>query len=360
MRQILWLLATALFLQIGHGAESPIPFYNDKANLLTFFDTNGNLKPVQNAADWQRRREHVLAGMQQVMGTLPDSSRIVAAEMKIEEQADLPKCVRKKITFAVEKDDRLSAYLFVPRNINGKAPAMLCLHQTISIGKGEPAGLGGSKNLHYALELAERGYVTLAPDHPYFGENKFDVYGKGYESGSMKGVWNNMRAVDLLQSLSEVDGERIGVIGHSLGGHNALFVSSFDARLKVTVTSCGFTSFAKYSYAGKGLVNWSSKQYMPKIASMYSSDAAKMPFDFSEILGVIAPRAIFINAPVSDVNFNLSGVKDCVTSATPVFTLLKADGLLKAVHPECRHDFPPEVREQAYQFIDSVLKSDQK
>ena len=87
---------------------------------------------------------------------------------------------------------------------------MLCLHQTTKIGKGEPAGVGGNSNLHYAAELAARGYVTLAPDYPNFGDYSFDPYAHGYESATMKGIWNHMRAVDLLQSLSEVDPQRIG------------------------------------------------------------------------------------------------------------------------------------------------------
>ena len=52
--------------------------------------------------------------------------------------------------------------------------------------------------------------------------------------------------MDLLQSRPEVDPEKIGVIGHSLGGHNAMFTAVFDERLKVIVSNCGFTSFPKY------------------------------------------------------------------------------------------------------------------
>jgi predicted dienelactone hydrolase len=47
----------------------------------------------------------------------------------------------------------------------------------------------------------------------------------------------------VLQSLPEVDPRRIGSIGHSLGGHNTLFVAAFDRRIKAMVTSCGFNSF---------------------------------------------------------------------------------------------------------------------
>ena len=89
-----------------------------------------------------------------------------------------------------------------------RAPAMLCLHQTTRIGKGEPAGLGGLKNLHYAHELAQRGYVCLVPDYPSFGDYDFDFAATGrLPSGSMKAIWNNIRGVDLLESLPEVDGD---------------------------------------------------------------------------------------------------------------------------------------------------------
>src|SRR5262249_51119792 len=147
----------------------------------------------------------------------PAESNKAPLSLKVEAEETLDKVIRKKVSFAVEKDDRVTAYLLIPRNLKGKAPAMLCLHQTTKIGKGEPAGVGGLANLHYALELAERGYVTLAPDYPNYGDYQVDAYAKGYASATMKGIWNHMRAVDLLQTLPEVDGTRIGVIGHSLG-----------------------------------------------------------------------------------------------------------------------------------------------
>jgi Prolyl oligopeptidase family len=349
------------------------PFYADKANLLVYLDGDGKSVPVKSAADWQKRREHILANMQLVMGPLPSDSRKVPLDLKVESEEMLDKVIRKKITFAVEKDDRLTAYLLIPRSEKGdrtrdsrgpvpffgadrkdKVPAVLCLHQTAKAGKGEPAGVGGMKNLHYALELADRGYVTLAPDYPNFGDYKIDVYEHGYASATMKGIWNHMRSVDLLQSLPEVDDKRIGCIGHSLGGHNSLFVAAFDPRIKVVVTSCGFTSSAKY-FKGD-LTGWSHKGYMPRIASEYNRDPAKLPFDFTEILGALAPRAVFINAPLKDANFEVSGVRDCVGAAQPVYRLLEGADNLEVVYPDAAHDFPEDVRKQAYTFIDRHLR----
>jgi hypothetical protein len=130
-------------------------------------------------------------------------------------------------------------------------------------------------------------------------------------------------------------------------------VGAFDPRIKVMVTSCGFTYFPKY-YSGN-LTGWSHKGYMPRIASEYGADPAKMPFDFTEILGVIAPRAVFINAPLYDENFEVSGVEDCVTAAAPVYELFSAAHKLHVAYPEAEHDFPPAQRSAAYALIAEMI-----
>ncbi|HEV3144109.1 MAG TPA: alpha/beta fold hydrolase [Gemmataceae bacterium] len=293
--------------------------------------------------------------MQIVMGPLPDDSRKVPLDVKIEEEVRLEKFTRKKITFAVEKGDRVPAYLLIPHERHGKIPAMLCLHQTIAIGKGEPAGLGQQENKRYGVHLAERGYVTLCPDYPSFGEYAYDFKKSDYQSGSMKAIWNNMRAVDLLQSMPEVDPQRIGVIGHSLGGHNAMFTAAFDERISVIVSNCGFTSFAKY-YNGN-LKGWTSDRYMPLIAGKFHNNPGEMPFDFSDVVICFAPRAFLASSPLHDSNFEVSGVRDVLAAALPAYEKLGAKEQLQANYPDCAHDFPPAVRKVAYDFIDRWMKA---
>ncbi len=121
--------------------RSEAPFYPDKTQLLVVRDAGGKEQPVRTAADWAKRRTHILANMQLVMGPLPDDSDKVPLDVKVTEVVDLPHYVRKKLTFAVEKGDRVPAYLLIPKERKGKLPAVLVLHQTINIGKGEPAGL---------------------------------------------------------------------------------------------------------------------------------------------------------------------------------------------------------------------------
>lgn len=329
------------------------PFYPDKAKLLVVLDGDGKEQPITAAADWPKRRAHILANLQLVMGPMPPDDRKVPPDVQVYDEIKLQKYVRKTISFAAEAGDRVPAFLLIPHEIKGRVPAMLCLHQTTAIGKQEPVGMG-LKNLAYAAELAERGMVALAPDYPGFGDYKIDPYAKGYVSATMKGIWNHRRAVDVLQSLPEVDPDRIGVIGHSLGGHNSLFVSVFEPRIKAAVTSCGFNAFPKY-YKGN-VKGWSHKGYMPRIATDYGLDLQRLPFDFPEILAAIAPRPVFINAPLRDANFEVSGVQDCVAAASPVYELLGAKDGLRPVYPDAAHDFPPEVRKQAYEFLDATFR----
>jgi len=322
-------------------------------SILVYTGSNGKQKKVRNASDWQKRSAQILDSMQLVMGPLPDVSGKVPPDQIISEDTIINGIRRIRFSYASEKNDRVPAFLLMPASISQPVPGILCLHQTTDYGKAEPAGLGGNPNLQYAYELAERGYVTLAPDYPNFGDYKFDPYSNGFVSATMKGIWNHMAAIDLLQSLPEVDPERIGCIGHSLGGHNTLFLAAFDKRVRAAVTSCGFTSFHKY-YEGN-LEGWAHKGYMPKIISVYNADPDKMPFDFSDILAVIAPRPVFINAPLKDSNFEVSGVHDCVNAALPVYKLFKAEDKIILKNPDAFHDFPTAEREEAYEFLDREL-----
>lgn len=328
--------------------------HKDHSKLLLFADRHEQLRPVTSAAEWATRRANILRSMQEVMGPLPDPSRRVPLEVKTISEQETRKYRRLSITYAAEPGDRVPAYLLLPKNADGPRPAMLCLHQTTAIGKGSPAGLGDRKSLHYAHELAGRGYVCIVPDYPSFGDYEYDFAADRYISGTMKAIWNNIRAIDVLESLPEVHPDRIGAIGHSLGGHNALFTAPFDLRIKAVVTSCGFTAF--HHYYGGDLKGWTSDRYIPRIRTEYQNDPDKVPFDFYEVLAAIAPRAIFVNAPVHDGNFENMGVRKVVAGAGEVFGLLRAKGKLQAVHPDSGHDFPDRQRREAYDWLDKNLR----
>jgi dienelactone hydrolase len=338
------------------AAGGPSDSVRDHGRLDWFEDSAGLVRPIRTVADVERRRTGILAAMERVMGPRPTPAERIPLEVQEVERRRVGELLLVKLSYRVDPTPRrVRAWLIRPEASAGstRRGAVLCLHQTIGIGKDEPAGLGGSQELHYAAELARRGYVTLAPDYPSFGEHPFDFATEPHRSGSMRAIADNHRAVDLLETLADVDPARIGVVGHSLGGHNALFTAAFDPRLKVVVTSCGFTAFGRY-YGGN-LTGWTSDRYMPRIRGELMSDPKRMPFDFPEVLAAIAPRAVFISAPTRDDNFDLRGVKESVQAARPIFQRLGADARLKVIHPDAGHGFPESVRREAWSFLDEQL-----
>ena len=342
----------------GHFRSSPAdrPRIPRPCEAYVVADGRGRELPIRTPADWDVRRDHILAHFQEIAGPLPGGERRVPLEMQVLAESRERGFTRKKIRFAAEPGDRVPAWLLIPDDPAGvrtRHPAVLCLHQTIAIGKDEPVGLGKNQELAYARELAERGYVALAPDYPNFGDYKVDVYAMGYASATMKAIWNNLRAVDLLCSLAEVDPERIGVIGHSLGGHNSIFSALFDRRIKAVVSSCGFNAFPYY-YKGN-IAGWSHRGYMPRLREKYQLDLNKVPVDFPELIAALAPRAFFTSSPLRDANFDVEGVRVCIASARPIYELFGASDRLVAVYPDAEHSFPKAERAQAYQFLDRFL-----
>lgn len=343
-------LLTVAMCLAGVGAAAAE--YPDHADLTHYRDAAGQAQPIRTVDDWRIRRQHILENVQRVMGPLPQPTDRVPLDVKTIEETRTGALVRRKITYQSDAADRVSAYLLLPAAPPARQlPAVLCLHQTTSFGKDEPAGLRGSDNLKYALELAERGYVAIVPDYPSFGEHPYDFASARYASGSLKAVWDNIRAVDVLETLPIVDRARIGVIGHSLGGHNAMFTALFEPRLKAIVSSCGFSSFRK-----DDLPSWTGPRYMPRIATEFGNDAARVPFDFPEIVAGFAPRAFLACAAEGDDDFDVSGVRDVMQAAAPVYRLHGAADRLQTLTPPGPHDFPPAARHKAYEFLDRFLK----
>jgi len=355
------LFFSLIFILFSFITLRPIPLIAQQkinhANLMEYMGENGKLKPVKTPADWQQRRKQILEGMQLAMGNIPDRNNLVDLDIKIINEVKGKGFIRQSITFASEPGDRIPALLYIPTNTkkNKKMPAMVALHPTGPKGKLIVAGEGPLENRQYGLELAQRGYVVICPDYLSFGDYAdYDFDTDNYVSGSMKGIFNHMRCVDLLESLDYVDPEKIGIIGHSLGGHNSMFAGVFDNRLKVIVSSCGWTPF--HDYYGGDIKGWTSLRYMPRLKEVYDLNPDLLPFDFYEVIAALAPRPFFSNSPLHDENFSVAGVKKGIHEAKKIYKLLGAEENIQVRYPNCEHDFPTEIRLEAYAFIDAVLK----
>lgn len=152
------------------------------------------------------------------------------------------------------------------------------------------------------------------------------------------------RVVDVLETLDFVDPDRIGAIGHSLGGQEILWITWFDHRIKAAVSSCGFSqmksilreginhNFAMYTF---GFLNYG---------------------DIGDLVADIAPRPYMMTNGSQDTIFPLDGVKEIAAMARERYAEYNAESNFKSIVFEGEHSFPKNVRDEAYDFLDLNLK----
>jgi len=284
------------------------------------------------------------------------------------DETDCGTHIRQTVEYTVEPGERITAYLLLPRELNGKAPAVIASHQhndEYDLGKSEPAGLTGDADYRYGLDLCLRGYVTLCPDHLGFEERRppekkraanTHLEGGGYErllfcqyilsGGSLqtKYLSDLCRGVDVLTSLPYVDGERIGAIGHSLGGQETLWLAWYDRRIKAAVSSCGFSQI--HSILREG-INHNFAMFV--LGFLEQGDIADLVRD-------LAPKPFMMSNGDSDPIFPVDGVEQIAQAARRAYGEKGKADQFQSILFDGGHSFPPKVRELAYDWLDRFLK----
>lgn len=280
-------------------------------------------------------------------------------------------------------DDWVYAYLFVPADYrDAKLPAVVAVHQddvSFHIGKDEAAGLAGSPSMHYGLELFERGYVVICPDryyhgprrwlgkNPYWSPGKDDyerdlaffdnrvglLFAEGRTHYS-KEAYDLSLAVDVLCSLDFVDDTRIGAIGHSAGGVATAFLAFYDTRIAAGISSCGVYDVIR-------AFRYDVQQPFP--ASMSMPGLSERGFSTGDYIKHIAPRSFLITRGMYEWGKDDPDSKEFLREAEMFRDkYLEAApggdmGLIFFDEEGGGHDFPPGVREQAYEWLDKRLKN---
>ncbi|MEM6485560.1 MAG: hypothetical protein AAF662_11325 [Pseudomonadota bacterium] len=254
-----------------------------------------------------------------------------------------------EIELVVGSEDTVSGYLIA--GVDQPRGVAIALHQTTNppfIGCREPFGITGDRELSYGDELAARGFVVIGIDYPHFGTYQADPYSMGYESMTAKALWNNLCLVD--HAKHRWPGLSISAIGHSLGGTNAMFLAACSTHPIHTVCSAAITTFRDFSIVHRDLSRWARRdKYMPNIESSYRNDPNLVPVDYGDLPELIAPSPLFLNCPRKDDIFPVSGSRNAVRKARKYYA---SSGCFEAAFPDCGHEFPRNVREQSYDFLD--------
>lgn len=286
-----------------------------------------------------------------LLGRMPTKP---ALSLKVAEEVDCGTYVRRKVSYLVEAGERITAYLCLPTVGCGPFPAVFCFHQhggNRLLGKSEVVGLAGSPDQAYASELAERGYVTLAPDAICFEERAdpeepvyfhlHQLHTRLVKGETLLGkvLFDMSVGLDLLESLPEVDRSRLGFIGHSYGGRAALFAPVYDRRIKAAVCNCGSTNF-------KDMLKHDTGVQFDFVVPGFLEHG-----DLEDVVRLVEPASLLILG-TDDDKWSL-GIKEMVEYARPAFN---QGTLAHRIFPG-QHQFTPPMREQAYRFLDEQLKA---
>ena len=313
---------------------------------------------------WLEKRQDIKTRFLDNIGT-PNFSRNTRA-IETLETTHCENYARHKLRYFVGENDQIRAYLFVPVGAIAPGPAIVAMHQWNDFGKDEVAGLHGSKYYAYGHELATRGYIVLAPDCLTFGErvfpgkNMFDPapFYEQYPHWSMVGkdLTDSMSAIDVLCTLDFVDKDKIGVIGHSHGGSNAIFAMALDDRVSVGVSNCGMSVISEEEKC----LAWSAEDgyiYFPKLRK-YLLEGKDLPFDINEVAALIAPRPwLNISAYYDRTLGNQEFLAEVGVQFNKVYELYGKQKHFSYLMHGNDHSFPQFAKQLAFAWLDRFLKA---
>lgn len=325
------------------------------------------LQGIESYEQWTEKLSDIRRTWLDYIGELPAR---VPVRLQVNSQSKESSHTRLHVEYDTVYGDTITAYILVPNEEShrpGKLgyPAVIALHPTQELGKDNIALSTGSKNRMYALELVERGYVVLVPDaltageRVYPGRAAFDsepFYEKhpGWSTVA-KNLADHLQGIDVLCSLDVVNPLAIGAIGHSFGAYNAYFLAGIDDRIKAVVSSCGFSPFTGDPYPE----HWTYRNYpythIPKILADLQQD--QVPFEFHEIVALIAPTPFFSYAGQDDHIFpHWKSVGEGMLELSRLYRWLGKEDNFKSLIGAGGHDFPEEIRMLSYLFLDQWLK----
>ncbi len=259
---------------------------------------------ISKTEEWAKRREELLREWHEILGSWPEVLRHPRFESIREEPRDGFR--QRRIRVEIAENQFGEAWLLEPKG-SGPFPAALVVYY-------EPETSVGlnPKQSHrdYALQLARRGFVTLAIGTPGGNAYKPDIGSARCQPLSFH-AYVAANAWTLLANLPNVDPSRIGVVGHSYGGKWALFAAAFWERFACVAVSDPGIVFDET----RSSINYWEPWYLGYDGSMTRKPGIPSPLnprtgayaklmeqgrDLHELHALIAPRPFLISGGAED------------------------------------------------------------
>ena len=311
-------------------------------------------------------------------------------------RTDLGDVIREKVVFSTTPEFRVPAYVHIPKGLTGPAPTIIDLHShggMYVFGKEKVTDLG--KN-HPAMEeyhgrvydgratgtaLAKLGYVVITIDAFMFGERRtiidkdlkygFDrsKYSVGdvaflnqrchakettlvkslvYAGATWPGivVWDDIRTIDYLLTRPEVDPQRIGCNGISMGGYRSLFLAGMDDRI-AAANVAGFMS----------TVNEMTRAHIDTHSWVHFTPTLHRYLDLPDVVSMMAPKPLLVQQCNQDGLYTPKGMKDSVDKIAAIYKKAGAENSFTGKFYDTPHRFTQPMQNDAFDFFEKHLKA---
>jgi len=262
-----------------------------------------NRKPklaFDEQADYEAWRQQVKEKLTELLGDMPEEK--VPLNVRVEWEKEHDTFIEKRIIFDTEPFASVPCHLWVPKAAKKPCPAVICLqgHSTgmhISMGRAiyeEDKELISGGDRDFAPQIVKEGYAALVLEQRAFGERCSEkvntsttcvhpamvslLVGRTLLGGR---VWDVSRAIDVLETLPEIDNDRIACMGNSGGGTATYYAACMDERIKIAMPSCAVCTFEQ----SIGIMRHCDCNYLPGMQKY---------FDMGEISCLIAPRKLVV------------------------------------------------------------------
>lgn len=233
----------------------------------------------------------------------------ISVSYEVDKTVEQPEYTRSLIKYQSLEGDEISAFLLIPKG-QGPFPGVIVHHQHNQewhLGKSEVCGIIGESLQSFGHGLANRGMVVLAPDTVGFEDRRRNCSGVKPEPSDWLQYYNEMcyrlvvgdtlirkilldaaLGVSLLTQLPEVDKNRIGALGHSMGGNTVLFQTALDERISFACASGAACSYKNKLIGGTGI----------EMAEVIPGFAKR--FDIDDLVKCVTPRRMLLVSASED------------------------------------------------------------
>jgi dienelactone hydrolase len=354
------LILTASDMGIAQSNQTAAERWLAKADLAPPF-----VAPASKQ-EWEIKRREVRAQLWSLLGRLPPRPK--TPKVEILSRDDRGDYVVERFQFDNEAGAMVPGYLLLPKNVSAKLPAILYCHWhggDYDVGKEE---LFQARHTPEAPgpAFARRGYVVLAIDASGFGErNGHGPDGpaeKNYtaeETASKFNLWvgrtfwgmllrDDLMALDYLASRPDVDPDRIGVTGMSMGATRTWWLMALDERIKAGVAIACLSRYQNVIEHGL-LHEFDIGYFVPNMLNHFDSEA---------VVALIAPRPVLLQTGDQDNGSPVDGIRAIESAVRPVYRLYGQENAFRSlIYPGLAHVYTPEMWARTLAWMDERLRA---